>query len=181
MQYPASTTICGTPGARKSARPYLEICTGTSRINGPHWQTNPYSVRRNGSLPSCRRIIRSILLSVRLRFMTAELSEKSRMMKTFMYVNYAVPRKWSVLHGSMPIQMNNISDSDDSEWYSECEVHNPLLTQKEFKEQMQSWWNSCEFKVMEQITGLRKCEYPSEDSSLAFVDAAGQWWDKQDY
>jgi len=106
MQYSASSTICGTPGARKSARPYLEICTGTSRINGPHWQTNPYSVRRNGSLPSCRKIIRSSLLSVRLRFMTAELSEKSRMMKTFMYVKYAVPRKWSVLHGSMPIQMN---------------------------------------------------------------------------
>ena len=74
-----------------------------------------------------------------------------------------------------------ISDLDDSEWCSECEGHNTLLTQKEFKEQMQSWWNSCEFKVMEQITGLRKCEYPSEDSSLAFVDAAGQWWDNQDY
>lgn len=34
MLSPASSTICGTPGARKNARSYLEICTGTSGING---------------------------------------------------------------------------------------------------------------------------------------------------
>lgn len=45
-----------------------------------------------------------------------------------------------------------VSDSDDSEWCSECEAHNTLITLKEFKEQMLSWWESCESKVMEQIT-----------------------------
>lgn len=74
-----------------------------------------------------------------------------------------------------------ISDSDDGEWCSECEAHNTLITLKEFKEQMLSWWELCEFKVMEQITGLRECDYSSEDGSQAFVDAATQWWNGQDY
>ena len=74
-----------------------------------------------------------------------------------------------------------VSDSDDSEWCSECEAHNTLITLKEFKEQMLSWWESCESKVMEQITGLRECDYPSEEGSQAFVDAATQWWSGQDY
>ncbi len=62
MQSPASSTICGTPGARKNARPYLEICTGTSGINGPHWRTSPYSARRNGSLPSYRKTNQKLLV-----------------------------------------------------------------------------------------------------------------------
>jgi len=74
-----------------------------------------------------------------------------------------------------------VSDSDDGEWCSECEAHNTLITLKEFKKQMQSWWESCEFKVMEQITGLKECDYSSGDGSQTFVDAATQWWNGQDY
>ena len=46
---------------------------------------------------------------------------------------------------------------------------------------MQSRWNSCDFKVMEQITGLKETGYPSDNGSQAFIDAADQWWNSQNY
>ena len=74
-----------------------------------------------------------------------------------------------------------VSDSDDGEWCCECEEHSTLLTLKEFKERMQSWWNQCEVRVMEQITELKECDYPSGDGSRTFVEATTQWWNNQDY
>lgn len=74
-----------------------------------------------------------------------------------------------------------VSDSDDGEWCCDCVAHSALLTRKEFKEKMQAWWDSCEFKTVERITGQRECDYPSGDGSQAFVDAATQWWDSRDY
>ncbi len=77
-----------------------------------------------------------------------------------------------------------ISDADngsDGEWCAECETNHSFCNLKKFKDKMQSWWESCEFKAMERITGLRECDYPSEDGSQAFVNATTEWWDGQDY
>ncbi len=63
----------------------------------------------------------------------------------------------------MPIRTNMSAIPMTVNGASECEAHNTLITLKEFKEQMLSWWESCQSKVMEQITGLWECDYPSEE------------------
>lgn len=77
-----------------------------------------------------------------------------------------------------------ISDADcgsNGEWCAECNTNHSFCNLKDFKAKMQSWWTSCDFKTLEQITGLREIDYPSEDGSQAFVDAVNEWWNNQDY
>lgn len=77
-----------------------------------------------------------------------------------------------------------ISDTEDGgngEWCVECEAHHGCCSLKDFKQEMQSWWNSLQVKDMEQITGLRACDYPSDNGSHSFIDAADQWWNSRDY
>lgn len=71
----------------------------------------------------------------------------------------------------------HLSDSDNSgrEWCDECEDHNRCCTLKDFKDEMQSWWDSCDSATMARITGLR------DNGSQQFSVAANGWWDSLDY
>ena len=40
------------------------------------------------------------------------------------------------------------------------------------------WWDNCDFKEMEMITGFRMTDFDPEDGYQAFVDACNEWWDK---
>ncbi len=46
---------------------------------------------------------------------------------------------------------------------------------------MQGWWKSCCLEAMEQITGLKIRDCPPAEIPQAFVDAAGRWWNCQNY
>ena len=77
-----------------------------------------------------------------------------------------------------------VYDNDDGcseEWCGECGEIDNCCTMKDFKEKMRIWWNTCDFKTMERITGLKVCDYPSEDGARAFVNAATEWWNGLDY
>ena len=77
-----------------------------------------------------------------------------------------------------------ISDAGDDctgEWCDECKEHHGHCTLMDFKQEMQDWWNSCDIKLIELITGLKACDYPPSTSPQAFVDVAGQWWNSRDY
>ncbi len=77
--------------------------------------------------------------------------------------------------------ISDAGDAGDGEWCAECEAHHGFCSRKDFKIEMQAWWDSCGIKRMEQVTGLKECDYPSDNDRRAFVDAAGQWWDSLDY
>lgn len=46
---------------------------------------------------------------------------------------------------------------------------------------MQVWWQSCDSMTMQQITGLKECDYSLDDNSQAFVNTANEWWNNRDY
>ena len=127
MQSPASSTICGTHGARKN----VKLCSeGNTNISGEKW---------------CANSDKAIFGAVE-RF-CADLSESSREL----LVERAVtlydgkskrknPDDSEILVceecGSTNVEITAwvdantneyVSDSDDSEWCSECEAHNTLI------------------------------------------------------
>ena len=67
------------------------------------------------------------------------------------------------------------------EWCSECGETDNSCTMKDFKEKMQTWWSSCDFRTMEHITGLNEHDYPSDDGAQTFANAATEWWNSQGY
>ena len=180
MPSPVSSTICGTRGVWKNAKPYSETSTGTFGTNGLHWQTKPYSVRRNGSLPNYRKLL--VERAVTLYDGRAFRKEPD---DSDIYV--------CEVCGSMQIEVTAwvdantgeyISDAGDDctgEWCDECKEHHGHCTLMDFKQEMQDWWNSCDIKLIELITGLKACDYPPSKSPQAFVDVAGQWWNSRDY
>ena len=85
----------------------------------------------------------------------------------------------TITGGCMCIYDNG--DSCGEEWCGECGEIDNCCTMKEFKEKMRIWWNKCDFKTMEHITGLKVRDYPSEDGARAFVNAATEWWSGLDY
>lgn len=95
-------------------------------------------------------------------------------------VLYEIIRWVNIDTGESICEFNN-DNVDIEEWCTECDEFLSSYTMKDFKEKMQSWWDSCDFKIMEQITGLKETDYPSDNGSQAFVDAAAQWWNSQNY
>ena len=176
MQSPASSTICGTPGARKNARPYLEICTGTSGINGPQWRTRPYSVRRSGSLPSYRRTTRNYSWNVPDDSDILVCKEcGSRQLEIQAWINANTDERIRYVHD------DNNGLWCDGKWCEECGVQVFFCTKAEFTQKMQGWWESCGFETKEQITGLKVCDSPPSENTQTFIDAADQWWNSRDY
>lgn len=78
-------------------------------------------------------------------------------------------------------RISYVYEDNDGQWCDECGGQTNFSNKEEFTRKMQTWWDSNDFKTMEQITGLRECDYPSEDGSQAFIDAATQWWNSKDY
>lgn len=89
--------------------------------------------------------------------------------------------RWVNMDTGESICEYNNDNVNSEEWCTECDEVFSSCTMKGFKEKMQSRWNSCDFKVMEQITGLKETGYPSDNGSQAFIDAADQWWNSQNY
>lgn len=52
----------------------------------------------------------------------------------------------------------------DGKWCEECIDQTFFCTKEEFTQKMQSWWDSLNFNVMEQITGLKICDCPTAES-----------------
>lgn len=77
--------------------------------------------------------------------------------------------------------LSDVDDDSDGTWCAECERHIDFCPKTEFIQQMQGWWDSCDFATMERITGLKVHDYPSSDASQAFAGAARTWWDNRDY
>ena len=71
-------------------------------------------------------------------------------------------------------------DRDDN-WCNECNGNFTFCTQKAFKQQMQEWWGSLDFKEMERISGFRQDVFSPEDGYQDFVDACNNWWRRQGY
>src|SRR5699024_8111396 len=94
MRSPASSTICGTHGAKKNVKSCLEECAGIFGENGTHKQKSPSMVRRNSSTQNCQKITKNYWWSVPYRFMTARLLEKSLMILKFWYAKNVVQGKW---------------------------------------------------------------------------------------
>ena len=69
----------------------------------------------------------------------------------------------------------------DGKWCEECIDQTFFCTKEEFTQKMQSWWDSLNFNVMEQITGLKVCDSPPSENTQTFIDAADQWWNSLDY
>ena len=69
----------------------------------------------------------------------------------------------------------------DGKWCEECEENVDFCSLEEFKQKMQSWWPRTDFSTLEDITGLKKTDYPSDNGSQAFVNAAEKWWNDQGY
>lgn len=72
-------------------------------------------------------------------------------------------------------------DDRDDRWCEECDGHNLLCNMKKFKEKMQRWWDSADFKEMERITGFCKIDFSPEDGYQDFVDACNDWWNSKSY
>lgn len=72
-------------------------------------------------------------------------------------------------------------DSHGEEWCGECGEIDNCCTMKDFKEKMRIWWNACDFKTMERITGLKAHDYSSEVGTHAFVNEASEWWNSLEY
>ena len=76
------------------------------------------------------------------------------------------------------------SDAEDAcngKWCIECESHIHFCSKAEFIQKMQVWWQSCDSMTMQQITGLKECDYSLDDNSQAFVNTANEWWNNRDY
>lgn len=71
-------------------------------------------------------------------------------------------------------------DRDDN-WCNECNGNFTFCTQKAFKQQMQEWWGSLDFKEMERISGFQQDVFSPEDGYQDFVDACNNWWRRQGY
>ena len=71
-------------------------------------------------------------------------------------------------------------DKDDN-WCGECDDHLHFTSLREFKERMQAWWDSTDFRQMERITGFREADFPAEEGNQAFVDACESWWNEKSY
>ena len=69
----------------------------------------------------------------------------------------------------------------DGKWCEECIDQTFFCTKEEFTQKMQSWWDSLNFNVMEQITGLKICDCPTAESPQRFIDASDWWWNSLDY
>ena len=69
----------------------------------------------------------------------------------------------------------------DGNWCEECKDNVDFCSLEEFKRKMQSWWTGTDVKILENITGLKETDYPSDNSSQAFADVAQKWWDNLDY
>lgn len=77
--------------------------------------------------------------------------------------------------------LSDVDDERSGRWCSECTDNAHFCPKTEFVQKMQSWWASIDFITLEHITKLREIDYPSKDGSQAFVDAANEWWNSQDY
>lgn len=75
----------------------------------------------------------------------------------------------------------NTAHDRDGKWCEECEENVDFCSLEEFKQKMQSWWPRTDFSTLEDITGLKKTDYPSNNGSQAFVNAAEKWWNDQGY
>lgn len=75
----------------------------------------------------------------------------------------------------------NTAHDRDGKWCEECEENVDFCSLEEFKQKMQSWWPLTDFRTLEGITGLKKMDYPSDNGSQAFANAAEKWWDNRSY
>ena len=75
MLSPASSTICGTPGVRKNAKPYMATCIRIFGKNGAWRRTRAHSVQRNGSIWNSRKTAAGFWWSGPSRYMTDDASE----------------------------------------------------------------------------------------------------------
>lgn len=39
------------------------------------------------------------------------------------------------------------------------------------------WWDTCDFKTMEIVSGYRQDDFSPEDGYQDFVDTCNNWWD----
>lgn len=72
-------------------------------------------------------------------------------------------------------------NNGEKRWCDNCRSAVGLCYKDEFTEKMQAWWRSCDFMAMEWITGLKESDYPSDDGSQAFAEAADEWWQGKSY
>lgn len=77
--------------------------------------------------------------------------------------------------------ISDMENGNDGQWCGECESHTDFCPLDEFKQNMQHWWDSSDYKTLEQVTGLKETDYPSENGSQAFLDACNEWWNALDH
>jgi hypothetical protein len=50
---------------------------------------------------------------------------------------------------------------------------------KNTMKEIQNWWQNCDFKTMEEITGFKQSQFNPEDGYQEFVDACDNWWNEK--
>lgn len=106
MQSPASSTICGTHGAKRSVRSCSVVTTCTFGRNGMHRRKIPSMARRNGSMPNYRNVTGRCWWNVPFRSMTVRLAGNDLMIRKYMSVVNVVLNRLRYKFGRMPTRMN---------------------------------------------------------------------------
>lgn len=66
----------------------------------------------------------------------------------------------------------------DNNWCCECEEQYEISLESDISETVNAWWNSKDFRQMEQITGYRQVDFDEQDSFHDFVDACNKYWNE---
>ena len=112
MQSPASSTICGTHGARRNVKSCSEVTTCTFGKNGTHRLKIPFMVRRNGSIPNYRNAAGRCWWNVPYRFYDGKAFRK-RSDDSEVYVCCEC--------GSQQIEIQVWADANTEEYHSDVE------------------------------------------------------------
>ena len=181
MQSPASSTICGTHGARRNVKSCSEVTTCTFGKNGTHRLKIPFMVRRNGSIPNYRNaagLERAVSLYDGKAFRKEPDDSKvlvceecgSRQVETQAWID-----------ANTEMYICDTAHDCDGKWCEECEENVDFCSLEEFKQIMQSWWTGNDIRTLEGITGLKETDYLSNNSSQTFAGATDKWWYNLDY
>ena len=189
MLSPASSTICGTPGARKNAKVvfgdmYRHFWDKWSALADKSIFGAAERFFAELSENNQKLLVERAVTLYDGRAFRKEPDDSdilvckecgSRQLEIQAWINANTDERISYVHD------DNNGLWCDGKWCEECGVQVFFCTKAEFTQKMQGWWESCGFETKEQITGLKVCDSPPSENTQTFIDAADQWWNSRDY
>ncbi len=116
MQSPASSTICGTHGARKNVKLCSEGNTNISGKNGVRTVTKPYSERWNGSVRIFQESSRELLVERAVTLYDGKSQRKNPDDSKILVCEECGSTNVEITAWVDANTNEYVSDSDDSEW-----------------------------------------------------------------